>query len=188
MWKTRALGKGMSKWKTHRHQDTGAPRAVAKVQVKVQAKAKARNGHPNCGKEGHKKTDCKFKTATCSNCGKVGHSRAVCRNTNTHEIERMQMNLVQKSVSKQFWCMAVRDTVDDGHCDCTEKHDVSSEHRDESKFTQVIMNIETDQNSRKVIKNVETDQNSRKVTTNIETDQNSRRVITNIETGPHLEK
>ena len=32
----------------HRHQDTGAPRALAKVQVKVQAKvkAKARNEHP----------------------------------------------------------------------------------------------------------------------------------------------
>ena len=30
---------------THRHQDTGAPRAMAKVQVKVQAKAKARNEH-----------------------------------------------------------------------------------------------------------------------------------------------
>ena len=34
---------------------------------------------------------------------KVGHLRAVCRNTNTHEIEkRMQMNQVQKSLSKQF--------------------------------------------------------------------------------------
>ena len=30
--------------------------------------------------------------------------------------------------------MAVPDAVDDGHCDCTEKHDVISEHRDESKF------------------------------------------------------
>ena len=32
---------------THRHQDTGAPRALARVQVKVQAKAKAkaRNEH-----------------------------------------------------------------------------------------------------------------------------------------------
>ena len=41
-----------------------------------------------CGKEGHKKADCKFKTATCSNSGKVGHLRVVCRNTNTHEIEK----------------------------------------------------------------------------------------------------
>ena len=30
---------------THRHQDTGAPRTMAKVQVKVQAKGKARNEH-----------------------------------------------------------------------------------------------------------------------------------------------
>ena len=28
--------------------------------------------------------------------------------------------------------MAVPDAVDDGHCDCTEKRDVLSEHRDES--------------------------------------------------------
>ena len=46
--------------------------------------------------------------------------------------------------------MAVRGTVDDGHCDCIEKHDVTSEHRDESKFTEkVITNIETGQNSAK---------------------------------------
>ena len=40
-----------------------------------------------CEKEGHKKADCKFKSATCSTCSKVGHLRAVCRNTNTHEVE-----------------------------------------------------------------------------------------------------
>ena len=32
--------------------------------------------------------------------------------------------------------MAVRDTVDDGHCDCIEKHDVSSEQCGETKFTE----------------------------------------------------
>ena len=48
------------------------------------------------------------------------------------------MNPVQKSLSKLFgaW-LAVRDTVDDGHCDCIEKADVSSEHRDESNFTEL---------------------------------------------------
>ena len=32
--------------------------------------------------------------------------------------------------------MVIRDTVDDGHRDCIEKHDVNSENRDESKFTE----------------------------------------------------
>ena len=66
------------------------------------------------------------KTAKCSNSGEVGHLRVVCRNTNTHmRLRRMQMNPVQKSLSKLFgaW-LAVRDTVDDGHCDCIEKADV----------------------------------------------------------------
>ena len=89
-----------------------------------------------CGKEGHKKADCKFKTSTCSNCGKGGHLRAVCRNTNTHEIEKDADEPSPEVIVEAVWCMAVRDTVDGGHCDCIEKHDVSSEHRDESKFTE----------------------------------------------------
>ena len=32
--------------------------------------------------------------------------------------------------------MAVRDTVDNGDCDCNEKHDASTEHRDESMITE----------------------------------------------------
>ena len=32
--------------------------------------------------------------------------------------------------------MAVRDTVEDGHCNRIEKQDVSSEHRSEVKFTE----------------------------------------------------
>ena len=68
--------------------------------------------------------------------------------------------------------MAVQDIVEDDHCDCAEKPDVSSEHRDdsklaevpehpdESKFRKVIKNIETDQDSRKVIKSIDTGQNS----------------------------
>ena len=88
-----------------------------------------------CGKEGHKKADCKFKTATCANFGKVGHLRAVCRNRNTLEIEKDADEPSPEVTDEAVWCMAVGDTVDDGHCDCIEKHDVSSEHRDESKLT-----------------------------------------------------
>ena len=43
----------------------------------------------------------------------------------------MQMNPVQMSLSKQSGACAVRDIVEDG-----QKHDVSSEHRDESKLTE----------------------------------------------------
>ena len=70
--------------------------------------------------------------------------------------------------------MSVRDTVDDGHCGCIEKHDVSSEHRDESKLRKVMKNIETGQNSRKVITKIVTGQKSRKVVTKIEMDEQDR--------------
>ena len=56
----------------------------------------------------------------------------MCRNTNTHEIEKD----ADEPSPEVTVGMAVRDTVEDGHCDCKEKHDVSSEHRDESKFTE----------------------------------------------------
>ena len=85
----------------------------------------------SCGKAGHKKADCKFKTATCSNYGKVGSLRAVCRNTNTHEIEKDADEPSPEVIVEAFWCMAVRDIVEDGHCDCIGKHE-SSEHPDES--------------------------------------------------------
>ena len=42
MWKTRTLGKGMSTWKRTNTETNKAPRALAKVEGKVQAKAKAR--------------------------------------------------------------------------------------------------------------------------------------------------
>ena len=61
----------------------------------------------------------------------------VCRNTNTHEIEKDADEPSPEVTVEAVWCMAVRDIVEDGHCDCTEKHDVSSEHRDESKLTEV---------------------------------------------------
>ena len=70
--------------------------------------------------------------------------------------------------------MAVRDTVDDGHFDCFEKHDVSSEHRDESKFTEFPEHRD-ESKIRKVIANIETDQNARKVIANIDTGQNSEK-------------
>ena len=56
----------------------------------------------------------------------------MCRNTNTHEIEK-DADEPSPEVTVEVWCMAVQDTVDDGSCDCIEKHDVISEHRDESK-------------------------------------------------------
>ena len=83
-----------------------------------------------------RKRDCKFKTATCSNCGKVGHLRAGSRNTNTHEIEKDADEPSPEVRVEAVWCMAVRDTVEGGHRDCIERHDVSSEHRHESKFTE----------------------------------------------------
>ena len=70
---------------------------------------------------------------------------SVSKHEHTHEIEKDADEPSPEVTVEAVWCMAVRDTVDDGHCDCIEKHDVSSEHRDESKFTKVIKNIETDQ-------------------------------------------
>ena len=32
-----------------------------------------------CGKAGHEKARCRFRSAKCSNCGKTGHLRAMCR-------------------------------------------------------------------------------------------------------------
>ena len=114
-----------------------------------------------CGKEGHKNADCKFKSATSSNCGKVGHLRVVCRNTNTHEIEKDADEPSPEVTVEAVWCMAVRDIVEDGHCDCTEKHDVSSEHRDESKLTEVPVHPD-ESKFRKIITNFETGPNSEK--------------------------
>ena len=60
----------------------------------------------------------------------------MCRNTNTHAIEKGADESSPEDIVEAVWNMAVRDTVDDGHCDCTEKHDVSSEHCGESKITE----------------------------------------------------
>ena len=62
--------------------------------------------------------------------------RAVCRNTNTHETEKDADEPSPEVTVEAVWCMVVRDIVEDGHCDRTEKHE-SSEHRDESKLTDV---------------------------------------------------
>ena len=84
-------------------------------------KGKGNNRTPEtclcCGKEGHKKADCTFKTATCSNCGKVGHLKAVCRNTNMHEIDKDADEPSPEVTVEAVWCMAVQDTVEDDHCD-----------------------------------------------------------------------
>ena len=119
---------------THRHKETAVPRALEKALEKVQAKAKAKARAEHlkhvCGKEGHKKADCKFKTAFCSNCGKVGHLRAVCQNTNTHEIEKDNDEPSPEVTVEAVWCKAVQNIVEDDHCDHSEKHERSSEHRD----------------------------------------------------------
>ena len=90
-------------------------------------------------------------------------------------------------IVEAVWCMTVRNTVDEEHCDGIEKHDVSSDHRDKSKFTEFPEHRD-ESNFRRVIKNIEMDQNPGKVIENIETDQNSRKIITSIETGQNSEK
>ena len=103
---TRTLGKSMSKKK---RTDTKTRNAKGTRKGSSKGKSKSKKRTPDtclcCGKTRHKKTDRKFLTATCSNCEMVGDLRAVCRNTNTHthtRLRRMQMNRVQKSLSKQF--------------------------------------------------------------------------------------
>ena len=162
---------------TPRH---GNPKGTGKVSGKGSGKGKSKSKQRTpetclcCGKQGHKKADCKFKTATCSNRGKVDHLRAVCRNTNTHEIQKDADEPSPQVTVEAVWCLAVPDTVEDGHFGCVEKHDVSSEHCDESKFTEFPEHRDESKFS-KVIKSIETDQNPRKAITNIETGQNSEK-------------
>ena len=131
---------------TPRH---GSPKGTGKGSGKSSRKSKSTSKKRtpesclSCGKEGHKKADCKFKTATCSNCGLVGHLRAVCRNTNnTHEMEKDADEPSPEVTVETVWC----DTVDDGHCDCIEKHDVNSEHR-ANRSSQNPQNVVVNQNS-----------------------------------------
>ena len=140
------------------------------------SKGKSKNRTPEiclcCGNEGHKKSDCKFKTDTCSNCGKVGHLSAARRNTKTHEIEKDADEPSPQVTAEAVWCMAVQDTDEVGHADCTENHDVSSEHRDEFLFTEFPEHHD-ESKFRKVIENIETGQNS-EVVTKIEMDEQDR--------------
>ena len=55
----------------------------------------------------------------------------------THEIEEDADEPSPEVTVEAVWCMAVRDVVEDGHCDCIEKHDGGSEHRDESLLKEV---------------------------------------------------
>ena len=64
--------------------------------------------------------------------------RAVCRNTKPHEIEKDADEPSPNVTVEEVWCMAVQETVDGGHCDCLEKHDVISEHHEKSKIRKVI--------------------------------------------------
>ena len=58
----------------------------------------------------------------------------VSKHENTKEIEKDADEPSPEVSVEEVWCMAVQDAVDDGHCDCTEEHDVLSERRDESKI------------------------------------------------------
>ena len=99
----------------------------------------------------------------------------MCRNTDTHEIETDADEPSPEVTVETVWCMAVRDTVDDGHCHCIEKHDVSSDRRDASKKSPEFLEHRDESNVRKVIGIIEMDQNSRKVFTNVKTGQNSEK-------------
>ena len=181
---------------------SGSPNGTSKQEKVTQVRARSEHQKHVCAAERKdtKKTDCELKSATCSDCGKVGRMRAVCRNTNTHEVEKDADEPSPEAAVEDVWCVAVQDVVEDGHCVCTEELDISSEHRDESKVKEfpeqreqskvckAITNIETGQKSRKVTTNIETGQNLREAVTNIETGQNLREVITNIETAHNPEK
>ena len=52
-------------------------------------------------------------------------------NTNIREIEKDVEEPNSVVTVEEFWHLAAQDSVDDGHCDCNEKHDELSEHRDE---------------------------------------------------------
>ena len=104
----------------------------------------------------------------------------MCRNTDTHEIEKDADEPSPEVTVEAVWCKAVRDTVEDAHRDCIEKHDVSSEHRDQSKFTELQEHRDAS-TFRKVVKSIDTGENSRKVITKIETGQKFGKVFTKIE-------
>ena len=81
----------------------------------------------------------------------------MCRNTSTHEIEKDADDPSPEVIVVVVLCMAVQDTVDNCHCDCTEKHDVLSEHRFESKAKEFPEHPDGSK-VRKVITNIETGQ------------------------------
>ena len=58
----------------------------------------------------------------------------MCRTQeHTHEVEKDADEPSPVVTVEEVWCRAVRDVVEDSHCDCTEGLFTSSEHRDESK-------------------------------------------------------
>ena len=77
----------------------------------------------------------------------------MCRNTKTHEIEKDDDEPSPEVTVEAVLCMAVRDMVEDGHFDCIEKHDVSSEHHHESKLTEVP-ELRNESKLRSVINNI----------------------------------
>ena len=81
------------------------------------------------------------------------------KHEHTHESEKDADEPSLEVTVEAVWRTAVRDIVEGGHCDYIAKHDVSSEHRDESKLTEVPEHHD-ESKFRKVIANIEADQNS----------------------------
>ena len=136
-WKT--CGKREHLVKVCRRGNAQTPsNAPAKVLVNVQAKAKARHKQLKylCAWKGRTQ-ESRLQIQDC-NMFKLRKGRAleggVSKHEHTHEIEKGADEPSPEVTVEEVWCMSVQDVVDGGRCACTEKHDVLSEHRDESKF------------------------------------------------------
>ena len=160
----------------------GTGKGSGKGSRKCKGKGKSRTSATClcCGKEGHKKADCKLKTVTCSKCGKIGYLRAVCRNTNTHEIETDIDEPSPEVTVEAVWCTNVQNIAENGY---NEKHRGSSVHRDGSKLEKSSRTSRLIKSSGKIIPNIEMDQKCGKVIANIETDQILGKFVKIVETA-----
>ena len=195
MWKTRTLGKGMSKWKRTDTRKKEREHCGITVQHLPSHTPSEGTGHQRhrwkqlhlavreciCWSGGGlvlqhvpASSQMSFDTAYGRShstlafcfCGKVGHLRAVCRNTNTHEIEKDADEPSPEDTVEEACCMAVHDTAEVDHCNIvssqnsknsqnivpSQKNQKSQkshhEHRDGSKFGKVVTKIETDEQDR----------------------------------------
>ena len=145
MWKTRTLGKGMSKWKRTDTRKKEREHCGITVQHLPSHTPSGGTGHQRhrwkqlhlavreciCWSGGglvlqHVPASsqmsfdtaygCFHSTLAFCFCGKVGHLRAVCRNTNTHEIEKDADEPSPEDTVEEACCMAVQDTAEVDHC------------------------------------------------------------------------